>query len=268
MDLVFRLTYNPFTWKHSAKYAYPLQTRRLERDETVFLDAGYETDPPLGLTLDPVDEPNRPSIQLYHCTATQTDITGKRVLEVGCGHGGGASYITRYLRPASYTGLDLNGRGIEFCRRIHQVPGLDFVQGTAQDLPFPEASFDAIVNVESSHCYPDFPGFLREVSRVLVDGGHFLYVDLRNRKHVPEWEAQLADAPLTILAERDINDEILRGLDTMWSSPATLERFKRHTPVLLRRLTKGVSGAPGHGLHRAVQTGDIAYRMYHLSKDG
>jgi ubiquinone/menaquinone biosynthesis C-methylase UbiE len=268
MDLVFRLTYNPLAWKYSAKYAYPLQTRRLERDGTVFLDAGYETDPPLGLELDPVDEPNRPSIQLYHCTATQTDITGKRVLEVGCGHGGGASYLMRYLRPASYTGLDLNGRGIEFCRRAHPVPGLTFVQGTAQDLPFPDASFDAVVNVESSHCYPDFPGFLREVARVLDDGGHFLYVDLRKRKHVPEWEAQLAGSALTVVTERTINDEILRGLDTMWSSPATHERFRRHTPVLLRPLTKGVSGAPGHGLHRAVETGDIVYRMYHLSKSG
>ena len=267
MDLVFRLTYNPVTWKYSAKYAYPLQTRRLERDRTVFLDAGYETDPPLGLPLEPSDEPDRPSIQLYHSIATQSDIGGKHVLEVGCGHGGGASYLTRYLNPASYTGLDLNGRGIDFCRRAHPVPGLSFLQGTAQDLPFPDASFDAVINVESSHCYPDFPGFLREVDRVLVDGGVFLYMDLRKRKHVAEWEAQLAESPLTIVAGREINDEILRGLDTMWSSPATQERFERHTPVFLRRLTRGVAGAPGHGLHRAVQNGDMSYRMYHLSKN-
>ncbi|MGV0784779.1 phthiotriol/phenolphthiotriol dimycocerosates methyltransferase [Mycolicibacterium sp. XJ775] len=268
MDLIFRAVYNPITWKYSAKHAYPLQTRRLERDGTVFLDAGYETDPPVGLELEPVDEPNRPSIQLYHTTAAQTDIAGKRVLEVGCGHGGGASYLTRYLRPASYTGLDLNGRGIEFCQRFHQVPRLSFIQGNAQALPFPDASFDAVVNIESSHCYPDFPGFLREVARVLVNGGHLLYVDLRKRKHVPEWEAQLADSPLNIMAEHNINAEILRGLDTMWGAPATHERFKRHTPLLLRRLSKGVAGAPGHGLHRAVATGDIAYRMYHLSKHG
>ncbi|MHC9295725.1 phthiotriol/phenolphthiotriol dimycocerosates methyltransferase [Mycobacterium sp. LTG2003] len=266
MDLVFRAVYNPITWKYSAKHAYPLQTRRLERDGTVFLDAGYETDPPLGLALDFADEPDRPSIQLYHATATQTDITDKRVLEVGCGHGGGASYLKRYLRPASYTGLDLNGRGIDFCKRIHQVPDLTFIQGDAQDLPFPDASFDAVVNIESSHCYPDFARFLREAARVLVEGGHLLYVDLRKRKHVPKWEAQLADSPLTVLAGRDINAEILRGLDTIWGAPATLERFKRHTPLLLRKLSRGVAGAPGHGLHRAVATGDIVYRMYHLSK--
>ncbi|KUI30913.1 SAM-dependent methyltransferase [Mycobacterium sp. IS-1742] len=266
MDLVFRLTYNPFMWKHSAKYAYPMQTRRVETDDVVFLNAGYQESPPLDLPLDPADEPNRPSIQLYHRTATQADITGRRVLEVGCGHGGGASYLTRYLRPASYTGLDLNGRGIAYCRRMHQLPGLDFVQGNAQNLPFPAESFDAVINVESAHCYPSFPGFLREVARVLVSGGHFLYTDLRNRKHVDEWEAQLAEAPLTLLSGRSVNAEILRGLDQMWSSAATHERFNRHTPRLLRRVTKGVAGAPGPGLHRAVRDGDIAYRMYDFVK--
>ncbi|MGH7787775.1 MAG: MGH1-like glycoside hydrolase domain-containing protein, partial [Candidatus Binatia bacterium] len=41
------------------------------------------------ITLDDADEPNRYSIQLYHRVATQVDLAGKDVLEVGCGHGGG-----------------------------------------------------------------------------------------------------------------------------------------------------------------------------------
>ena len=53
------------------------------------------------------DEPHRYAIQLYHRVATQVDLTGKRVLEVSCGHGGGASYLMRTLGPASYTGLGL-----------------------------------------------------------------------------------------------------------------------------------------------------------------
>ncbi|OBK43713.1 phthiotriol/phenolphthiotriol dimycocerosates methyltransferase [Mycobacterium sp. 1081908.1] len=250
--------------KHSAKYHYPWLTRRIESDDVVFLSAGYEEDPPMGLPLDVADEPNRACIQLYHRTAAQVDISGKRVLEVGCGHGGGASYIARHLCPACYTGMDLNPDGVAFCRRTHDVPGVEFVQGDAQDLPFADESFDAVINVESSHSYPDFPGFLREVARVLAPGGHFLYADFRNRNRAAEWEAQLADSPLTMLTRQDINAEVVRGFDQWWISPKTHQVFERVVPAPLRGAIKGAMGAPGPGLYRAVQDGTLSYRMYNF----
>jgi ubiquinone/menaquinone biosynthesis C-methylase UbiE len=220
----------------------------------------------MGLPLDAADEPDRACIQQYHLTATQADISGKCVLEVGCGHGGGASYLTRYLHPAAYTGMDLNPRGIEFCRRTHNMPGLEFIQGDAQALPFPDDSFDAVINVESSHSYPDFPGFLREVARVLVPGGHFLYTDLRIASSVTEWDRQLAEAPLTMLARRDINAGVVRGFDQWWRSGKTRETFERVVPTLLRGMIKGAMGAPGPGLYRAMQNGTVSYRMYSFAK--
>ena len=90
------------------KYFYPYVTRRLGADDVFFFNYGYEQDPPMAVPLEASDEPNRYCSQLYHRTATQVDLTGKRVLEVSCGHGGGASYVMRTLHPTSYTGLDLN----------------------------------------------------------------------------------------------------------------------------------------------------------------
>jgi fatty-acid O-methyltransferase len=101
------------------------------------------------------------------------DLNGTKVLEVRCGHGGGASYIKRYLGPASHTGLDLNPSGIAFGKKRHTLPGLDFVQGDAQHLPFPDQSFDAVVNVESANYYPDQAAFFSEVARVLRPGRPF-----------------------------------------------------------------------------------------------
>ena len=138
----------------------------------------------MALPLAESDEPHRYAIQLYHRVAGQADLTGKRVLEISCGHGGGASYLMRTLSPASYTGLDLNPVGLDFCRRKHQLPGLDFVAGDAEKLPFPDQSFDVVINVEASHCYPRFTRFLDEVARVLRPEGHFLYADVRRRPEV------------------------------------------------------------------------------------
>src|SRR5215470_15617621 len=99
----------------------------------------------MALPLEASHEPNRYFIQFYHRTATQVDLTGKRVQEVSCGHGGGASYLMRNLSPASYTGLDLNSAGIDLCRKKHSLPGLDFVKGDAQNPPFPDRSFDVVL---------------------------------------------------------------------------------------------------------------------------
>jgi ubiquinone/menaquinone biosynthesis C-methylase UbiE len=61
----------------------------------------------------------------------------------------------RTLGQASYTGLDLNRAGIDFCRKRHNLPGLDFVCGNAEDLPYADQSFDAVINVEAGprRCY-------------------------------------------------------------------------------------------------------------------
>ena len=181
--------YSPLLVKLSSKYVYPLATRLM--GDLVFLDWAYKEDPPIALPLETSDERNRSHINLYHRTATQADISGKRVLEVSCGHGGGASYLVRTLRPASYTGLDLNPNGIAFCRKTHNLPGLDFVHGNAENLPFDDQSFDAVINVEASHLYPRFPRFLEEVVRVLSPGGHFLYTDVRPRTHVDDGRPRL-----------------------------------------------------------------------------
>jgi hypothetical protein len=91
VGLVYRIG-STATYKKVFKYWYPFMTRRLVgHEDVVFLNWGYEEDPPMGLPLEESDEPNRYSIQLYYQTATQIDLGGKKVLEVSCGHGGGAS---------------------------------------------------------------------------------------------------------------------------------------------------------------------------------
>ncbi len=243
---------------------YPFLTRRLRTEEVLFLNYAFETDPPVGLKLEPADEPNRACIQLYHHVASQVDLQGKEVLEVSCGHGGGASWITRNLGPARYTGLDLNPSGIKFCQHRHQVPGLSFIQGDAQHLPFPDASLDAVINVEASHCYPDFPGFLAEVKRVLRPGGHLLYADFRFSDGFAEWEQAIATCGLEIIQTRDIGNEVQRGMNQNANRSTAL--IVERLPSFLHSLGRDFAGIPGARVYEALKSGEVSYRSWCFRK--
>jgi fatty-acid O-methyltransferase len=259
--------FSPLLTKLSNKFVYPLSTRLLG-DDVVFLDYAYEEDPPMDLPLEASDEPNRAHINLYHRTATQADIGGQRVLEVSCGRGGGASYLVRTLRPASYTGLDLNSSGVAFCQKKHNLPGLDFVQGSAEDLPFDDESFDAVLNVEASHLYLQFPRFLAEVARVLRPGGSFLYTDVLPRGRIGEWEAALAEAPMRMISQRVINEEVMRGIGTSQQDTlALLGPISRRVPPFLRGLACRANDLRVSTFYQSLQRGENSYRMYSFSKD-
>jgi SAM-dependent methyltransferase len=246
------------------KFWYPLLTRRLHGEEVLFLNYAYEEEPPMEIPLAPADEPNRACIQLYHHVATQVPLRGKNVLEVSCGHGGGASYLARTIQTKSYTALDLNPAGIRFCQQRHHVDGLNFVQGDAENLPFEANTFDTVINVEASHCYPNFPRFLTEVARVLRPGGHFLYADFRFRERWVEWENALAAAPLKILHTRNINAEVLRGMNL--NSVHSQNLVAQHLPKILHSLGRDFAGVKGSRVHNALNNGELSYRSYCLQK--
>ncbi len=242
------------------EYGYRLLTRLLMRDDVLFLNYGYEEDPPMALPLAVSDEPDRFPIQLYHRTATQVELAGKTVLEVSCGHGGGASYLMRALQPASYTGLDLNSVGIEFCRTRHNLPGLEFVQGNAEHLPFPDRSFDAVINVEAAINYRNVPRFFAEATRVLRPGGHFLYADIRYADEFEAWEADIADIPMRLVSEHVISAEVMRGLERNRLS----DQINRRLPNIpfLRNIADDYAGGPGSLIYRRLQNGEASYRLF------
>lgn len=264
MPLIDHLLANQTLRKAVWKLWYPFLTKRLHAEGVVFLNYAFETQPPMAIPLGPEDEPDRACVQLYHHVAAQADLRGKEVLEVSCGHGGGASYLTRTFAPARYTGLDLNASGIAFCRRRHRAEGLEFVQGDAQKLPFADASFDVLINVEASHCYPDFQRFLAEVARVLRPGGHFLYADFRFSEHIHGWEQSLSAGRLRHVNWQEIGPGVIRGME--WNSARSQELLDRKLPKFLHGLGRDFAGIKGSRVYTALQTGGLSYRSYHLVK--
>jgi ubiquinone/menaquinone biosynthesis C-methylase UbiE len=266
--LINRLNRNPIFLKIlnlRFKYGYRFLSRLLTRDDVLFLNYGYEEEPPMALPLAASDEPDRFPIQLYHRTATQVDLVGKEVLEVSCGHGGGASYLMRTLHPASYTALDLNTVGIGFCRKRHNLRGLDFVQGNAERLPFPDQSFDAVINVEAAINYQSVPRFFAEVQRVLRPGAHFLYADIRYADEIAAWEAELANILMRLVSEHVINAEVMRGLE----KNRLLDQISRRLPniAFLRGIANDYAGGPGSLIYRRLENGEASYRLFCFAKD-
>jgi ubiquinone/menaquinone biosynthesis C-methylase UbiE len=267
-SLIDRLNRNPIFLKLlnlRFKYGYRFLSRLLIADDVLFLNYGYEEDPPMALPLAASDETDRFPIQLYHRTATQVNLAGKKVLEVSCGHGGGASYLMRTLRPASYTGLDLNTVGIEFCRKRHKLPGLDFVQGNAESLPFPDQSFDAVINVEAAINYQNVRRFFAEVERVLRVGGQFLYADIRYADQFAAWEAELADISMRLVSEQVINAEVMRGLE----QNRFLDQITRRLPniAFFRGIATDYAGGPGSLIYRRLENGEASYRLLCFAND-
>jgi len=242
---------------------YSFLTRRLRQEQVLFLNYAFEEEPAMEIPLQAGDESNRTYIQLYHHVATQADLAGKHVLEVSCGHGGGASYLTRTFRPVQYMALDLNPRGIDFCQQHHRIDGLAFVQGDAENLPFPESTFDVVLNVEASHCYATLPRFLGEVARVLRPGGKFLYADFRFRDGLAEWDKALDAAPLRMVRKRNINAEVLRGLNR---NSARSVDLVTQLPKFMQALGRDFAGIKGSRIYIGLEKGEITYRSYCFEK--
>jgi ubiquinone/menaquinone biosynthesis C-methylase UbiE len=211
----------------------------LDRDhEMTFMNYGYaDTSPGAPLpVLDREDEGNRYCIQLYQHLTSGVDLKGRDVLEIGCGRGGGASFVTRYLKPASLTGIDIASRAVEFCNRHFGTAGLTFARGNAEALDFGPDSFDAIINVESSHYYRSMPRFLAEVRRVLKPGGWFLLADFRKREAIPALRRQFAEAGFEVVRETNITGNILRALEL--DNDRKLALIRKRVPWLFRKAFK------------------------------
>lgn len=150
--------------------------------------------------------------QMYHYVASGAELRGRDVLEVGSGRGGGAALVHQVFQCRRTTGLDLSPQAIAFCRRTHRFNGLTYQVGNAQQLPFSNDSFDAVINVESSHLYPDRAAFYREVNRVLRPGGHFLYADEYPHHIYPTLQPTLEQSGFTVLEVTDIGKEVMKAM--------------------------------------------------------
>jgi SAM-dependent methyltransferase len=234
---------------------YNLLSRVWPDDDWRFMNYGYVAEgEPFPLAAE--DEPERPFIGLYHQAVEGLDLSGRDVLEVGSGRGGGARYVARRFAPRSVTGLDYSPGTVARARALcADTPGLAFEVGDAERMPFADASFDVVINIESSHCYADVAAFAREVARVLRPGGTFSFADMRARSMLEALDRDLGRPGLELVGEADLTPGVLAALDA--ADARKLGRIERLR--LMRRFMKEFAGTRGSLLYKGLQSGLVVY---------
>jgi ubiquinone/menaquinone biosynthesis C-methylase UbiE len=122
------------------------------------------------------------------------DLAGDRVLDVGCGSGAVTRDIAKRVGSQGLAaGLDPSPALLSIARKLAQEAGLgdrvEFREGNALRLPFPEASFDAVVCATVLSHVPKGESAIPELTRVLRPGGRLGVFDF--------------DADMTLLTHPD-----------------------------------------------------------------
>lgn len=241
----------------------------MDKDATlVFLNYGYSDGAQTGNTreLAGARESDRYSVQLYDHVASGVELTGKDVLEVGCGRGGGAAYVMRKFAPRTMVGLDFCKRAVEFCQWHYDQEGLEYVRGDAEKLRFEDCSFDAVINIESSHCYRRLDRFLAGVYRILRPGGFLLLSDFRAAANMDSFRQAFSASGLECIRDEDITSNVLEALDLDAERKTAL--IERKVPERRRESFRIFAGLPGTPVHDAMQNGRMEYRNFVLKKPG
>ena len=96
---------------------------------------------------------------------------GKRVLDVACGPGHVAAAAA--ARGAVAQGLDFSAAMVDIARNTY--PGIAVTEGDAEDLPYADGAFDAVISGFGIHHVPRPEAALAECRRVLAPGGRVAF---------------------------------------------------------------------------------------------
>lgn len=249
-------------WKRWYQYL----ARKYDDTDWTFMNYGYIYDDPDApeIILTPEEEGERYSAQLYHRVANAASLEGKNVLEVGSGRGGGSAYIAKELKPSSMMGMDIASNNVDFANSRHKLPNLSYSVGDAENLPFEDGEFFAVVNVESSHGYGSMPKFLKEVRRVLEPGSYFLFADLRPADYMITLRDELENSGMNLIEEEDIAQNVVKALEA--DNERKIKLIGNRIPKFLSKSFVDFAGIRGSHIWLGLESGSMCYLRVVLQK--
>lgn len=102
------------------------------------------------------------------------DLEGKRILDLGCGSG---ERCMDYVKQgaAKVTGIDISEKMLEAARNENADPHITYIKMPMEDIGELNETFDVAISSLALHYVEDFSGVVKNVYRLLSDGGIFLF---------------------------------------------------------------------------------------------
>jgi len=204
---------------------------------------------------------------MYKYVATSNrhySLEDKEIIEIGSGRGAGAKLLTKTFSPRSYIGIDLSENQIRYANRHHKYSQLSFLQGDAQNLPVKKEGYDVAINIESSHQYPDYGQFLKEIHRVLRPGGLFMTVDFFFNNDKEDRYEKIAESPLKIQEKEDVTPNVIQALEL--TSKYKLKAIRDALPRFAHPFASEFAGGEDYPLYEALRGGEKNYVRYVMRK--
>jgi len=155
---------------------------------------------------------------LLQLAAEQVNRPGA-ILDVGCGTGKLLKSAEARFPGAKLVGVDAAIEMVKYAQASNPTGTIHFQQAMAEELPFPDASFDLVFSTMTFHHWSNQTKGMAEVARVLTPGGRWLLADfvasgfmrpvrrLLTLHQFPEraaLESMLSGVGLKVVAERRI----------------------------------------------------------------
>ena len=103
-----------------------------------------------------------------------------RVLDIGCGGGRTVGKLAALATQGKVYGVDYSEESVTASRRTNAnwiaLGRVEIRHGSVSQLPFPDSMFDLVTAVETHFWWPNLPGDMREVFRVLKPGGTLILI--------------------------------------------------------------------------------------------
>lgn len=152
---------------------------------------------------------------------------GERVLDLGSGGGIDVLLSARRVGETGFAyGVDMTDEMLDLARANAAeagVPNVEFLKGTIEDVPLPDASVDVVISNCVVNLSTDKPAVLAEMHRVLAPGGRIGISDVVAEDHITPAERAERGSYVGCVAGALSRSEYLDGLAAAGFTDATVE---------------------------------------------